>query len=202
MRASRPSLRSDARASCRKTRSFATSSRHPGIAVASRRSVREIAKPLAIALLVLAAVAGFSGVLDRGEPARATGGSATVTRVVDGDTVVLSGLGRSRLIGIDTPEVHGRVECFGREASAYVVRLLAGRRVRWRSGVEPRDRFGRALVYLWLGDGRFVNELLVAGGWARTLAIAPNVRYAGLLARRASEARAGSRGLWSSGACS
>ena len=101
-----------------------------------------------------------------------------------------------------TPEVHGRVECFGREASAYAGRLLSGRRVRWRGGVEPRDRFGRALVYLWLGDGRFVNELLVAGGWARTLAIAPNVRYSGLLARRASEARARSRGLWSSGACS
>ncbi len=140
--------------------------------------------------------------LERGERARATRGSATVARVVDGDTVVLSGIGRSRLIGIDTPEIHGRAECLGREAAAYAGRLLTGRRVRWRGGVEARDRYGRALVYLWLADGRFVNELLVAGGWARTLAIAPNVRYAALLARRASEARAGSRGLWSLGACS
>jgi micrococcal nuclease len=122
--------------------------------------------------------------------------------VVDGDTVELSGIGRSRLIGIDTPEVYGTVECFGPQASAYAKRLLAGRRLRWRPGVEPRDRYGRALVYLWLGDGRFVNELLVAGGYARTLPIAPNVRYAALLRRRAAEARAGSRGLWSQAACS
>ncbi len=121
--------------------------------------------------------------------------------MVDGDTVVLSGVGKSRLIGVDTPEVYGRVECYGREASAFAKRLLAGRRVRWRPGAERRDRYGRALVYLWLGDGRFVNELLVAGGYARTLTIAPNVRYATLLRRRAAEARAGGRGLWGRETC-
>ena len=114
---------------------------------------------------------------------------------------MLAGIGRSRLIGVDTPEVYGSVECFGREASAFAKRLLAGRRVRWERGAEPRDRYGRALVYLWLADGRFVNELLVAGGYARTLAIAPNVRYAARFARRASEARAAGRGLWSPATC-
>ncbi|HEV2724401.1 MAG TPA: hypothetical protein VGV10_07185, partial [Thermoleophilaceae bacterium] len=53
---------------------------------------------------------------------------ATVVRVVDGDTVELGGgLGKSRLIGIDTPEVYGGVECYGREASAYAKRQLEGR---------------------------------------------------------------------------
>jgi micrococcal nuclease len=140
-------------------------------------------------------------VLDRGDPAGAPGSSATVTRVVDGDTVVLSSIGKSRLIGIDTPEVYGGVECYGPEASAYAKRLLTGRRVRVRPGAEQRDRYGRALVYLWLYDGRFVNELLVAGGWARTLEIAPNIRYAALLRRRAREARTARRGLWSRAAC-
>ena len=100
-----------------------------------------------------------------------------------------------------TPEVYGTAECFGREASAFAKRLLAGRRVRSERGVEPRDRYGRALVYLWLDDGRFVNELLVAGGYARTLSIAPNVRFAARLGRRAREARAAGRGLWSRAAC-
>jgi len=153
-----------------------------------------VAARVVILVLVIAVVAGSSGVLDRGEgPAQ----TATVTRVVDGDTVVLSGVGKSRLIGIDTPEVYGGIECYGREASAYAKRLLAGRRVRVRPGAERRDRYGRALVYLWLPDGRFVNELLVAGGWARTLEIAPNVRYGAVLRRRAAEARAARRGLWS-----
>jgi micrococcal nuclease len=156
---------------------------------------------LVIALLVLAAAAGASGVLDRGSPTAGPPGTATVTRVVDGDTVVLSGIGKSRLIGVDTPEVYGGVECFGPEASSYAKRLLTGRRVRVRPGAERRDRYGRALVYLWLRDGRFVNELLVAGGWARTLEIAPNVRYAALLRRRARDAREARRGLWSPAAC-
>ena len=150
---------------------------------------------------MLAAVAAGGGLLDRDAAGGGPEREATVTRVVDGDTVVLSGLGRSRLIGIDTPEVFGDPECYGAEASAFSKRLLTGRRVGWAPGAEPRDRYGRALVYLWLGDGRLVNELLVAAGFARTLEIAPNVRYAERLRRRASEARASGRGLWSARAC-
>ena len=134
-------------------------------------------------------------------PAGGAAQSATVTRVVDGDTVILSAAGRSRLIGIDTPEVHGAGECYGREASAFAKRLLTGRRVSYRLGAEQRDRYGRALVYLRLPDGRFVNELLVARGFARPLAIAPNTRYAEPFRELAAAARAAGRGLWSARAC-
>jgi micrococcal nuclease len=165
--------------------------------------VRLIAVRVAIALLVLAAVAVGSRVA---APDGGTAGdrvrSAVVTRVVDGDTVILSGVGRSRLIGVDTPEVHGGAECYGREASAFAKRLLTGRRVRYELGTQPRDRYGRALVYLTLAGGAFVNELLVMRGYARPLAIAPNVRYAVRFRERAREARAGRRGLWSARACS
>ena len=152
-------------------------------------------------LLVLAAIAG-GGLLRRGgEETGEAAREAVVARVVDGDTVILSGVGRSRLIGIDTPEVHGATECYGPEASAFATRLLTGRTVRYRLGAEPRDRYGRALVYLTLGDD-LVNELLVARGYARPLAIAPNTRYARRLRERAREARAAGRGLWSARACS
>jgi micrococcal nuclease len=153
---------------------------------------------------VLAAFVFAGGLLAGGEPRDRMGAArtATVTRIVDGDTVVLSGVGKSRLIGIDTPEVYGSTECFGPEASAFARRLLAGRRVRWEPGVETRDRYGRALVYLWLADGRFVNELLVAGGYARTLAIAPNTRFAARLRVSAGQARDRGAGLWAATACS
>jgi micrococcal nuclease len=124
-----------------------------------------------------------------------------VTRVVDGDTVILAPIGRSRLIGVDTPEVYGHRECFGAQASAFAARVLAGRRVRYEAGAEPRDRYGRALVYVWLADGRFFNELLIDGGYARPLTIAPNVRFAGRFALRARDARASGRGLWSRKTC-
>ena len=118
-------------------------------------------------------------------------------RVSDGDTVVLSGLGRSRLIGIDTPEVHTERECFGRQASAFTGRLLPrGTRVRYRLGVERRDRHGRPLVYVWLPDRRFVNAQLVREGYATPLTIPPNVEYAKRFTALAREARAKGRGLW------
>jgi micrococcal nuclease len=156
------------------------------------------------ALVVCLALAGCS------EPAGdASGGApgggrveARLTKHTDGDTLWLSGVGKVRLIGIDTPEVHGGVECYGREASAFVERLVPlGSEVRYRLGAEPRDRYGRALAYLWLRDGRFLNRLLVARGYAQPLTIPPNVDYAELFVRAARRARAAGRGLWGRSGC-
>jgi micrococcal nuclease len=133
-------------------------------------------------------------------PANAQQG--TVERVSDGDTVRLVGLGRVRLIGVDTPEVFGHVECFGRAASAFAKRMLRpGDRVRYKLGVEPRDRYGRPLAYLWLSDGRMFNALLVERGYATPLTIPPNVDYADRFVRAARRAREAQRGLWSPRTC-
>lgn len=104
---------------------------------------------------------------------------------------------------MDTPEVYGGVECYGREASAFVERSVPlGAEVRYRLGVEERDRYGRALAYVWLRDGRFLNRLLVARGYAQPLTIPPNVEYEDLFVRAARRARKASRGLWRRPGCS
>lgn len=126
---------------------------------------------------------------------------AKVQRVVDGDTVVLSGVGKSRLIGVDTPEVYGRTECFGPEASAYAKRELTGRSVSYTVGREPRDRYGRRLVYVWLADGRSFNAMLLARGFAVPLTIPPNARYAGQFRGLARRARERGTGLWDRRRC-
>jgi micrococcal nuclease len=131
---------------------------------------------------------------------------ARVVRVVDGDTVVARVAGRSqpervRYIGVDTPESvkpGTPVQCFAHRAAAENARLVAGQRVRLVPDVEPRDRFGRLLAYVYrTRDGAFVNAALVRGGYARTLTIPPNVRFAARLAALAAQARRGGRGLWS-----
>ena len=145
---------------------------------------------------------GGAGLPDVGLDAPDGARSGSVERVVDGDTVVLERIGSSRLIGIDTPEVYGGVECYGREASAYVKRLLPpGRKVRYSFGVDDRDRYGRALIYLWLEDGRSLNGALAAEGYATPLTIPPNVEYEEDFARLARDARRAERGLWAAGAC-
>ncbi|HET8820692.1 MAG TPA: thermonuclease family protein [Thermoleophilaceae bacterium] len=128
---------------------------------------------------------------------------ARVTKHTDGDTLWLSGVGKVRLIGIDTPEVYGRGECFGSRASAFVERTAPlGAKVRYRLGADERDRYGRALAYLWLADGRFLNRLLVARGYAQPLTVPPNVEYEDVFARASRRARAAGRGLWGRPGCS
>ncbi|MDX6689051.1 MAG: micrococcal nuclease [Solirubrobacteraceae bacterium] len=158
---------------------------------------RYVAAVLVVALAAALGARSVAGGDGDGAPSR---GSATVTRVVDGDTAVLAGIGKARFIGVDTPEVYGHRDCFGPQASAYTKRMLDGRRVRYVIGREPRDRYGRALVYLWLADGRFFNQMLVSQGYARPMTIAPNVEHAELFTRQARTARERGRGLWE--ACS
>jgi micrococcal nuclease len=127
---------------------------------------------------------------------------ARLTKHTDGDTFYLSGIGKVRLIGIDTPEVYGEQECFGREASRFVERTLpVDARVRYRLGVEERDRYGRALAYVWLEDGRFLNRMLVARGFAQPLTVPPNADYEDIFVRAAGRAREAGRGLWGRPGC-
>ena len=160
-------------------------------------------------LIGLAAVAaGFGdqlGLLERfGAGTQDVAGVARVQRVVDGDTIRVQADGRTetvRYIGVDTPETKkpgAPVECFGRRAAAENERVVAGERVRLVAGVEPRDRYGRLLAYVRRErDGLFVNEHLVRGGWARTLTIRPNDRFAVRFRLAERRARAAGAGLWS-----
>jgi micrococcal nuclease len=127
-----------------------------------------------------------------------------VERVVDGDTIRVLLAGRServRYIGVDTPESRKPgtpVQCFAKRAAEENRRLVGGERVRLVLDVEERDRFGRLLAYVYRArDDRFVNAALVREGFARTLTIPPNVRFAGRFAALATQARRAGRGLWS-----
>ena len=161
----------------------------------------------AVALLV--GLAGCRSVASPGStpPSLAVDGRATLVRVVDGDTIVVSVAGRDervRLIGIDTPESvkpGSAVECFGKEASGHLASLLPqGTVVRLVGDVEQRDRFDRLLAYVYRrADGLFVNAELLRRGYAQLLTIPPNVAHTDEFAAIAAQAREGSQGLW--GAC-
>lgn len=103
-----------------------------------------------------------------GVPVAAATPAQLVERVVDGDTIIVEGVGRVSLIGVDTPEtVHPNrpVEFFGKEASAFTKRLLEGKRVRLEYDQERQDRYGRTLAYVYLSDGTFVNAEIVRRGY-------------------------------------
>ena len=131
---------------------------------------------------------------------------ARIVDVVDGDTVdvrILPGGPRSRvrLLGIDTPEVYGGVECGGRAASRFTKRTLPpGTVVTLVSDPTQanKDRYGRLLRYV-MKSGTDVNRRIVRQGHATVYV------YGGKRFQRASgyyfaqrQARRHDLGIWHS----
>jgi micrococcal nuclease len=161
-------------------------------------------------LLLIAGVAILLASRDGGEAGSRGDGRLTerfealVVEVVDGDTArirVSGGEESVRYIGIDTPEsvIPGeQPECFGKRSAALNRSLVEGERVTLVLGAERRDRYGRLLAYVYLGE-RLINAEIIRRGFARTLAIAPNTDFADRFARLQQAAANAGRGLW--GAC-
>lgn len=134
--------------------------------------------------------------VDTGTP----GQTFVVQRVVDGDTLLLEGGERVRLIGVDTPETVREdypVEPWGPEASQFTKRMVEGRSVQLTFDKERRDRFGRLLAYVHIDDV-LLNEELIRAGLSEAQLQYP---YSSAMKRRFREAeddaKAAHRGLWS-----
>jgi len=132
----------------------------------------------------------------------------TVTRVVDGDTVIARRDGatatvRVRVLGVDSPESvkpGTPVACYGHQASAFTRMLLpAGTRMRAAYEVDHQDVYGRELWDLWFPDGRYFEAILAASGTVRPDPFPPNITYAAPIAAAVRAAHDQRRGLW--GAC-
>lgn len=104
-----------------------------------------------------------------------------VTRVYDGDTIVVAGIGEVRLVGVDAPEHEASTRdryyqrrgisaaVLRRTAAAakrYVERHARGRVVSLEPAEESRDRYGRLLAYVYLPNGQLLNRQLVLEGLA------------------------------------
>jgi endonuclease YncB( thermonuclease family) len=86
-----------------------------------------------------------------------------VTHVVDGDTVDVEGVGRIRVIGIDTPE---RGACGYDSATLAMAALVLGESVTLVPGAaEDVDRYGRLLRYVDVA-GTDAGLSLIEDGWA------------------------------------
>jgi micrococcal nuclease len=145
---------------------------------------------------------------------------ATVVKVIDGDTLDVLVDGRTRrirLIGVDTSELHEsdklirdatRSRCtetelqgLGAEAMQFVLRVLSpGDAVRLEYGPQRYDDYKRVLAFVWLPDGRLLNELLLCEGYAQArLHYVFRVDYRTRFQQCSQQAQAASKGLWSAG---
>ena len=123
-----------------------------------------------------------------------------VERVNDGDTLTLANGAKVRLVQVDAPELE--TDCYGRSALGALA-ALAPRGTRVRLVRDPRlddrDRYGRLLRYVFVGDEN-VNVALVRSGAASPYFFRnERGRYADELLDAVDEARGARRGYW--GAC-
>ncbi len=157
--------------------------------------VARLSPGLLFAMVAIAFLAGCS-------QETAAGDWVVVERVVDGDTFIIAGGERVRMIGVDTPETvkpGTAPQPYGKEASQYTETMLSGKKVRLEFDVAERDKYGRLLAYVYLEDGTFVNEKLVSEGYARVMTVPPNVKYAERFLAAERKARQERRGLWGLG---
>lgn len=127
---------------------------------------------------------------------------AQVVDVVDGDTIRVTIDGQEytvRYIGIDTPETvrsDTPVQWMGPEAAEANAALVAGQTVYLEKDISETDRYGRLLAYIYLADGRMVNEELVRLGYAYSSSYPPDVYRQGALIAAQQTAVASGAGLW------
>ncbi len=131
--------------------------------------------------------------------------TASIVRVVDGDTVIIDrGRGNERLryIGVDTPESvkpDTPVQFMGKEATDANAALVKGRTVVLERDVSETDQYGRLLRYVWVHDGDawlFVNLELVRRGFAHVVTYPPDVRWTDTFRSAQRAARDAGLGLW------
>ena len=143
-----------------------------------------------------------------------------VVRVYDGDTFKCrldnGEEVKVRLIGIDTPESRRNRKAYrdaersgksveeivrlGKKATEFTRSLMPpGTVVYLETDVQLHDKYGRLLAYVYLPDGRMLNEVLVAEGYATVYTFPPNVKYAERFVELQRKAMRERRGLWREG---
>ena len=130
-------------------------------------------------------------------------GMYSISRFVDGDTIVVDMNGHNetiRMIGVDTPETHKPntpVQCYGPAAAAYTKNLIGNQKVRLEadSTNQNRDRYGRLLRYVYLPDGRLVEQELIVNGYGFAYTSFPSVKKEQFV-QAETQAKQANKGLW------
>jgi micrococcal nuclease len=131
--------------------------------------------------------------------------TAQVSEVMDGDTVHLSDGQKVRYIGINTPEIHKRVngewvhdpQPWSEEALRWNKKWTEGKTLRLEFDPDARhDRHGRLLAYVF-ADDLFVNKEMIRLGLAKVYIVKPHTKYYRTFKDAEAEAKQHKRGIWS-----
>jgi micrococcal nuclease len=126
--------------------------------------------------------------------------TATVEKVIDGDTILLTDGEEVRYIGIDTPEIYEN-DCFATEAARANSDLVSGKSVTLVKDTSEKDKYGRLLRYVYVGNpddinAVFINDVLIKNGYAKVMTITPDMKFSDKFTTSESYAKQTLLGLW------
>ncbi len=98
---------------------------------------------------------------------------AIVTKVIDGDTVIVEGGYHIRLLGIDSDEKG--YPCY-EPAKLYLEKLILGKKVRLERDKTDVDKYGRCLRYIFIGQ-KNINLEMIKKGLAVARFYSQDVKY-------------------------
>lgn len=129
-------------------------------------------------------------------------GPYSVVRIVDGDTIVVNMNGKNekvRMIGVNTPESVSSDESKnceqGKIASEYTKSHLTDKQIYLEYDTDKYDDYGRVLAYVYVNNEMY-NEKLLKIGYAETMTIPPNDKYALHFAELEQTAKNNKIGFW------
>ncbi|MGP4074051.1 thermonuclease family protein [Piscibacillus sp. B03] len=117
------------------------------------------------------------------------------------DVITDNGEYRVRYILINTPEICHESDCepepYGKEALDFMNSIIQpGDTIYLEQDTSETDPYGRLLFYVYLEDGRMVQELLLSEGLAKVAIFEPDTSYAESFQSIEEEAREKELGIW------
>jgi len=113
-----------------------------------------------------------------------------VTKVIDGDTVVVEGGFHVRMLGMDADETG--YPCY-EPAKTRLEALVLGKQVELEKDITDLDQYGRCLRYIFIGSEN-VDAQMVKDGMAIARFYAPDIKYKNEIAAAELQAQAGEIG--------
>lgn len=99
--------------------------------------------------------------------------SGAVTKVIDGDTIIIEGKYKIRLLGIDADEIGE--PCY-EAAKTRLEELVLNKEVLLEKDQVNQDQYKRFLRYIFL-DNQNINLQLIKEGLVNSLFYEPNLKY-------------------------
>jgi micrococcal nuclease len=102
---------------------------------------------------------------------------ALCEKIIQGECVPYSTIIKLRMLGMDAPET--QQQDWGKKATEFLKQELSDDKYIFiETDIEPRDRYGRLLAYVYDSQGISINEKMLREGYAELLILGANDKYA------------------------